>query len=76
MKIEIDVPDEPGPELYNAIRGLFLIHGTTIEAEANKQKPKIHPQNARKALLGKWNGCRARAVRQVLIGIATKPREE
>ena len=67
LHITVVVP-EPGQELVNFIIGHMRTRGKCITQCAAQHKVKR--QNARGALLGTWQGPKARAVRQLLIAEA------
>ena len=59
---------DPGLDLYLRIRSGFVRQGTTFGAWCRERG--INRSNARQAVVGSWNGPKARALRQRLIKAA------
>jgi len=62
----------PSDELYNKVRGGFITQGRTLREFCREHG--CTPTNAREALMGSWNGPKARSLRVKMIehsGIAT-----
>lgn len=57
-----------GQQLLRAVRAGFVIQGTTMAGWCAKND--VDRPNARLALLGAWDGPKARALRQRLISAA------
>ena len=55
----------PGPELYQTIRGSFVMHGTTLTQWCRAND--VNPTAARATLVGAWNGPKGRELREKLI---------
>jgi hypothetical protein len=66
--------NQPSPsiDLYNQVRGAFVMQGSTITTWCRKNGHS--PVNAKSALVGVWNGPKGKALRNELIeasGIAS-----
>lgn len=56
---------QPSSGLYLAVRSGFVAQGTTLTAWCRQRE--VNPSNARYALLGAWNGPKAKELRIKLI---------
>jgi len=56
---------QPGQELIQLVRAGFIMQGTTLWGFCRVNG--LDANNARKSLLGKWNGKKAIALRERLI---------
>lgn len=56
---------QPGPNLYAVIRARLITKGTTLNRWC--QQNGVAHANARLALLGKWNGPKAQALRKIIL---------
>jgi hypothetical protein len=61
-------PTEPGQELYNQVRAGFVLRNTTFNRWCVQNQ--VTRQNAVQALLGGWNGPKARKLRDRLLSAA------
>ncbi|MGY8872754.1 MAG: hypothetical protein ACKVJE_20170 [Pseudomonadales bacterium] len=57
--------NSPSRDLYNRVRGGFVIKGLTLSEWCRSQE--IKPQNALSCLVGTWNGPKALTLRKRLI---------
>lgn len=55
----------PSAKLYDHVRAGFIAQGTTLTAFCRERN--VAPANARCALVGSWNGPRAKRLRQELV---------
>lgn len=66
--VEIAIPTEPGPEMWNFVIGMCRIRGEKLCTLANQNG--INKSVAYRALNHNINGPKTRAVRRLLIGLA------
>lgn len=59
---------EPGKELYRRVRAGFLLQGTSLKAWCREQG--THDSNVQRALIGSWDGPRARELRRRVVRAA------
>jgi hypothetical protein len=59
----------PGESLYLAVRGGFIIQGTTFTKWCKQNS--IHPTSARLALLGGWSGPKGKELRARLVNASS-----
>ena len=59
----------PGLELHRLVKAGFVAQGTTLEAHC-RDVERYHPSNGYRALLGEWDGPKARRLRRRLAHAA------
>lgn len=67
-------PLNPGPDLYLRVRIGFISQGTTLAAWCKERS--IYPTNAKSAIVGVWDGPKARELRDQIVQAAQLARRK